>query len=342
MITLRIDDHQVNAKEGQTVFEAAQGADIYIPSLCYSPDLKPYGGCRLCVVEIEKMRGLPTACTTPVVEGMVVRTYSGAINEARRGVIDLIISDHPMDCLTCVKNTHCELQRVAAYIGVNDRRLPRIESQKTIDESNPFFKLDRNYCILCARCTRTCDEITGVNAIEIIDRGLQSRVSTAWDKPLTESICRSCGECMVHCPVAALTPKEIVRPDREVKTTCPYCAVGCQMFLGVTKGKVVEVRGDPGGPSNGGLLCVKGRFGIAEVINDQDRLKTPLIKREGKFIEASWDEALDLVAGAFKKFKPDEIGMVSSARSTNEENYVTQKFARVVLGTNNIDHCARL
>ncbi len=288
------------------------------------------------------MRGLPTACTTPVAEGMVVHTETPALLEARLAVLDLLLAEHPLDCLSCGKNTRCELQQVAAHLGVTERRLPHSERVQTIDDSNPFFRLDRNYCILCARCVRTCDEITGINAIEMVDRGLQSRVSTAWDKPLIESICHSCGECVVHCPVAALFPKENVWPDREIKTTCSYCAVGCQMYLGVKKGKVTGVRGDPEGSSNQGRLCVKGRYGIAEFINHKDRLTTPLIKHDGKFIEASWDEALNLVADNFKKYRPEEIGVVSSARSSNEENYVTQKFARVVLGTNNIDHCARL
>jgi predicted molibdopterin-dependent oxidoreductase YjgC len=181
-----------------------------------------------------------------------------------------------------------------------------------------------------------------VDAIALGFRGFTASVTTAFNKPLIESDCRSCGECMGRCPTGALTVKEVFVPDYEVKTTCPYCAVGCQMFLGIKDGKIIGVRGDPDGPSNKGRLCVKGRFGIAEFVHHKDRLTTPLIKKNGTFVEATWDEALDLVAEKLKQFGPDEVGVVSSARSTNEANYIMQKFGRAGLGTNNVDHCARL
>jgi predicted molibdopterin-dependent oxidoreductase YjgC len=173
-------------------------------------------------------------------------------------------------------------------------------------------------------------------------RGYQMSVATFQNADLADSICRSCGECMVRCPVGAIAPKDNVRPEREVKTTCPYCAVGCQMYLGIKDGEIVSVRGDTEGPSNQGRLCVKGRFGVAEFVNHSDRIKTPLIKRNGRFEAATWDEALDLVASKLKQYKPGQVGVVSSARSTNEANYVMQKFGRAVLGSNNVDHCARL
>lgn len=367
-ITLTINEREVKATRGVTVLEAALSAGIYIPTLCYHPDLEPYGGCRLCIVEIEKMRGLPTACTTPAADGMVVHTDSPAIKQFRRGVLQLILSDHPSECLvcnrrercqpydiclrsvsvtdrcvTCPQNGQCELQTVVDYIGITELSLPRTAREFPVDESNPFFDLDRNKCILCARCIRTCKEVTCVSAIDLSHRGYAAMVATAFDKPLLDpSNCRSCGECMVRCPTGALAPKGIIRPDTEVKTTCPYCAVGCQMYLGVKDGKLVGVRGDPEGATNEGRLCVKGRFGISEFVHHEDRLKTPLIKRDGKFVEASWDEALNLVAKKLKKYKSDEVGLVSSARSTNEANYIMQKFGRAALGTNNIDHCARL
>lgn len=341
-VNLTINGQVVKARKGMTVLEAARAADIYIPTLCYDPDLESYGGCRLCVVEVENMRGLPTACTTPVTEGMIVHTETPAVNDVRRTVIDLLIADHPMDCLTCFKNQHCDLQKVAAYLGITERRLPRVDKTLPIDTSNPFFNLDRNYCILCGKCVRACDEITGVNAIEIVDRGYSSRVSPFNDKPLMESICRSCGECVVRCPVNALMPKNVVWPTREVESICPYCGVGCGMYLGTRDGHIVSVQGSRGNPASKGQLCVKGRFGISEFVHHPERLTSPLIKRNGEFIEVTWDEALDLVASKLAGYSGDQLAVIASAKCTNEDNYVAQKFSRVVLGTNSIDHCARL
>jgi len=366
-ITLTINGQEVKATRGMTVLEAAQAANIYIPTLCHYPDLDPYGGCRLCVVEIEKMRGLPTACTTPATDGMVVTTESEAVNGVRRASLELILSTHPCDCLECHRrercgpydiclrhvavtdrcvvcpsNNNCELQKVVDYIGVHELRIPRDTVPRTIDTSNPFFDLDRNRCILCARCVRACQEITGVGAIDMAHRGYSMKVATFGDLPLMESICRSCGECMVRCPVGAITPKETVRPEHEVKTVCPYCGVGCSMYLGVKDNAVTGVRGDPEGPANQGRLCVKGRFGIAEFVNHRERLTTPLIRKNDRLVEASWDEAIELVAARLNRYSGDEVAVISSAKSTNEDNYVMQKFARAVLGTNNVDHCARL
>ena len=341
-ITLTINGQEVRAEPGMTVLEAAQAADIYIPTLCADPDLEPHGGCRVCVVEIEKMRGLPTACTTLAEDGMVVRTETPAVNEVRTAVVELLIADHPVECLTCPQNQQCELQKVAAYLGITEQPFRRTTRQFPIDDSNPFFDLDRNRCILCARCVRACQEITGVGASDMAYRGYSMKVATFGDTPLMDSICKSCGECMVRCPVGAMMPKDTTRPVEEVKTICPYCGVGCQMYLGVKDGKITGVRGDPEGPANQGRLCVKGRFGIAEFVNSPERLTTPLIRKDGELIEASWDEALSLVAEKFKKYHSDEVGLVSSAKATNEDNYVMQKFARAVLGTNNVDHCARL
>ncbi len=340
-IRLTINGQEVTAKKGMTVLEAAQLADIYIPTLCYDPDLEPYGGCRLCVVEIENMRGLPTTCTTPATDGMVVRTETPAVNKVRRIAVELLIAEHPLDCLTCPKNQQCDLQKVAAYLGITERRFPSIDRSLPIDTSNPFFYLDRNYCILCGKCVRACDEVTVINAIEIVDRGYPSRVSPFGDRPLLESICQSCGECVDRCPVNALMPKNALPPTREVATICPYCGVGCGMYLGIRDDRIVSVRGDRENPANKGRLCVKGRYGIAEFVHHPERLTTPLIRREGKLVEATWDEALDLVASKLTDYR-DQVAVISSAKCTNEDNYIIQKFARAVLGTNNVDHCARL
>jgi len=341
-ITLNINGQTVTAEKGMTVLEAAQAAGIYIPTLCADPDLEPYGGCRLCVVEIEGMRGLPTACTTPAADGMVVRTETPAVNEVRATVAELLIADHPVDCLTCPQNQQCELQKVAAYLGITELPLRKTGRVFPVDGSNPFFELDRNRCILCARCTRTCSEITCVGAIELAYRGYEAKIATFGDKPLMDSICQSCGECVVHCPVGALAPKNVKPPTREVATTCPYCGVGCGMYLGIREGHIVSIRGDRDNPASQGRLCVKGRYGISEFVHHPERLTTPLIKRNEEFTEASWDEALDLVAEKLGRYRGDEIAVISSAKCTNEENYVLQKLGRAVLGTNNVDHCARL
>jgi formate dehydrogenase alpha subunit len=344
-VTLTIDGIKVEVPEGTTVLEAAQKAEVYIPTLCHDPELKPYGACRLCVVEIEGMRGLPTSCTTPATDGMVVHTETPLVTLSRNATMELIMANHHGDCLTCAKNQQCELQKIAAYLGIEEQQFERLRKSHVtvpIDDSNPAYIRDMNKCILCARCVRACHEITGIDAIDLAYRGNNTTVSTFGDKPVLGSRCETCGECVTHCPTGALVFRNIRQATREVKTTCPYCAVGCQVYLGVRGEEIVSVRGNKEGPSNSGHLCVKGRFGVSDFVNHESRLKTPLIKRNGRFEEATWDEALALVADKFKTYEPDEIGVVSSARSTNEANYIMQKFGRAALGTNNVDHCARL
>jgi predicted molibdopterin-dependent oxidoreductase YjgC len=344
-IRLTIDGIGIRAKEGANLLDAARGAGIYIPNLCADPDLKPYGACRLCLVEIDGMEGLPTACNTPVEEGMVVRTDTGKVNRTRRNVLELLLSDHPQDCLICAKNRRCELQKVAAYLGVDQPRYPKLEREPVADWSNPFFFRDSEKCILCGKCVRTCQEIQGLGALDIARDGRLSRVVTAGDEtPIVESKCESCGQCVAKCPTGALVPKRYEWPAREVKSTCPYCGVGCGLVLGVRENKIVGVRGDSDSMVNQGRLCVKGRYGY-DFVYSPERLKTPLIRENGASREASWDEALDLVADRFKKIKaehgPDAIAGISCARSLNEDSYQMQKFFRGVIGTNNIDNSAR-
>jgi len=366
-IKLTINGKEVEARKGMTVLEAARAADIYIPTLCYDPDLEPYGACRLCIVEIEGMRGFPTTCTTPATDGMVVHTDTSAVNRVRRTTLELLVADHPAECLTCYskprckpldvcmrafpltsrcvgcpQNGQCELQKVVDYLGITKLRFRKTTRSLPVDTSNPFFDFDPNDCILCGRCVRTCNEITGVEAIDLAYRGYDTKVSTFDDKPLLESICKSCGECVIHCPTGALTPKAARQPTREVETVCPYCGVGCGIYLGIRNERVITVRGSRENTANDGRLCVKGRFGISEFIHHPERLTTPLIRRNGKLTEATWDEALDLVASKLASYRSDEVAVISSAKCTNEENYVIQKLARVALGTNNVDHCARL
>lgn len=341
-ISLIIDSVKVEATEGTTVLEAAQGAGIHIPTLCTGLGLEPYGGCRLCLVEIEGVEGLPSSCTMPVTEGMVVHTISNRISEVRRRTVELLLSDHPDNCLLCPMNQHCELQKVAAYVGVNQQRFKRLERPNIVDSSNPFFVFDSNRCILCGKCVRICEEIQGVGALEVFYEGVSSKIVAAdGAKSLLESTCESCGQCVANCPTGALAAKDFQWAPKEVKTTCPYCGTGCGMHLAVSQNKVVRVRGDVENPVNKGKLCVKGQFGL-EFINHPDRLVAPLIKQNGALSESTWDEALELVANKLSKYRGDEIAVISSAKCTNEENYLIQKFTRAVLNTNNIDHCARL
>jgi formate dehydrogenase alpha subunit len=345
-IVITIDGKKVNTKKGNSVLKAALDAGIYIPNLCYDPRLKPYGSCRLCMVEIEGMRGLPASCTTEAADGMVVRTNTSDINNVRRITAELLIADHPQECLTCGSNQRCDLQKAAAYLGIDKPRMRKSTRDIPVDESNPFYGRDMSRCILCGKCVRACDEIRGVNAIDIGFRGYSSRICAPGDLPVIESTCESCGECIDICPTGALYAKgEALQPVSSVKTTCPYCGVGCNIALGVRDNRIVTVTGDYESPVNTGSLCVKGRFGM-DFVNSPERLKKPLIKENNRFREASWDEALSLVARRFtgikEKHGPDAIAGLSSAKCSNEENYLMQKFMRAAIGTNNVDHCARL
>lgn len=342
-VAFTIDGLKINANREDTILKAALQNGIYIPHLCYHPDLNPFGGCRLCVVEI-KGKGLTISCKAPVEEGLAVITESEEITKVRRIAAELLIANHYVDCLECGKNTKCKLQSIAAYIGITEgrlQRLKRVTRTLPLDDSNPFFIRDHNKCVLCGICVRTCDEIQGINAIDFAFRGYATKISTLSDKPIIESKCESCGECVTRCPVGALLPKNAQRPTREVKTICSYCGVGCGIYLGVRGGVVVNVRGDTDNPVNKGKLCVKGRFGY-DFINHPERLTSPLIKRDGEFVKATWEEALNLISAKWSNYKGDQFAVVSSARCTNEDNYVIQKFTRAVMGTNNIDHCARL
>ncbi len=343
-ITLTIDNVQVTAETGDTILEAALANGIYIPHLCYHPDLEPAGVCRLCMVEIDG-RGLTIACRAPVTEGLVVRTETPEVNKVRKVAMELLIANHHVDCLSCGQDNNCAIQKTAAFIGISEERLDKLRKREAtlpIDTSNPFFDRDPNKCVLCGICIRTCNELQRVSSIDFAFRGPETIVSTFGNKPIAESRCESCGECVIRCPVGALLPKRGgVKPTREVRTVCPYCGVGCNLYLGVRGDQIVSSRGDDDGPTNHGSLCVKGRYGY-KFVNHPDRLTTPLIRKDGEFVEASWDEAISLVADKLSQYPGDQTATFSSAKCTNEENYLIQKFSRAVLGTNNIDHCARL
>jgi formate dehydrogenase major subunit len=341
-VKLTIDGMEITANAGANILDAAMANGIYIPHLCHHPDLTPVGACRMCEVEVGGRNVM--SCLTPVADGLDVKTDTPAIRAARQMNAELLIANHHQECLSCGSSHHCELLHVADHVGVNGDRLlhltPRAELLP-VDMSNPFFKYDPNKCIACGICVRTCDEIVGLGVLSFIERGNRTVIGTFADKPFIESICESCGECVVRCPVGALAPKKALRPSHEVQSTCVYCGVGCGIYLGVKGDRVVSVRADEERPSNQGSLCVKGRFGY-NFINHPDRLTTPLIKKEGEFVEATWDEALDLVAEKLAPYKGNQFAALASAKCTNEDNYLIQKFTRAVMQTNNVDHCARL
>lgn len=347
-MTITIDDRQVEVPAGTSVLEAAESIGIDIPRLCHDPVLGSVGTCRLCVVEIEGMRNLRASCTTKVTPDMVVRTNTPPVREARKTVLELLLSDHPADCLTCEKMGDCKLAEYSYAYGVRKGAFAGEEHHYDLDESNPFIVRDPNKCILCGKCVRACQEITGKNVLGFAFRGFDTKVAPFGDSTYVESDCVFCGNCVAVCPTGALTEKPMQAEGRrweleKVQTTCPFCGVGCTLDLNVKDGRVVGVTSTHG-TVNDQALCVKGRFGWDYIYN-AGRLTKPLIKRNGQFEEASWDEALNLVATRLSdirdRYGAGSFGALSSARATNEANYLLQKFARAVMGTNSVDHCAR-
>lgn len=354
MVTLTVNGKQIQAPKGSTILEACRLNGIEVPTLCYDPDLRLAGSCRMCLVEVKGRPLFLASCVAPAENGMVVETESADIVEARQVVLELLAARHDFNCQTCEKNGDCKFQDYCYQYGVKDTRFTDGGRHVyPIDDPNPFIERDYNKCIMCTRCVRACEEITNARAINVKDRGHNAKIATAFDGNLADSPCVFCGQCVMVCPVGALTSKVSAGKGRayevdKVVTTCTYCGTGCTLELNVKENRVVGVtsnRSEEYSPVNKGALCVKGRFGW-DFIHSPDRLTTPLIKENGEFREASWDEALDLVAARLKTIKedsgPDSMAVFTSARITNEENYLAQKFTRAVLGTNNVDHCARL
>lgn len=348
MINIKINGNDCLVEEGITVLEACRNIGIDIPTLCYDDRLEPHAACRLCVVEVEGRNTLMTSCSLKVDQGMSVQTHSEKVMKARRDILDLLFSNHTKDCLRCDKSGECGLQDYCYEYGVEDGTFKGEKRQLKIDNTNPFYYYNPNKCILCGKCVRTCKELQGTCAIEMNERGFETHVGTPFEIGIERSDCVSCGNCVSVCPTGALMPKTKekyrVWETKTTRTTCSYCGVGCQLDLITKNNKVVEVKPAKVVP-NQGLLCVKGKFGY-NFINHPDRLKTPMIKKDGKFVEASWNEAYALITSKIKEYKenfgPDSMGGFTSARCTNEENYLFQKLFRAGIGTNNIDHCARL
>ena len=352
-VTLEIDGQTVTVPAGTSIMRAAAGTDVNIPKLCATDCLEPFGSCRLCLVEIEGRRGFPASCTTPVEAGMKVRTQSPKLQDLRRNVMELYISDHPLDCLTCAANGDCELQDMAGVTGLREVRYGfdgenHIHSAK--DESNPYFTYDPSKCIVCNRCVRACEETQGTFALTISGRGFEARVSPGQDQPFMDSECVSCGACVSACPTATLQEKTVIemgQPEHAVVTTCAYCGVGCAFKAEMKGGEVVRMTPYKDGRANEGHACVKGRFAWGYATH-KERITKPMIRSKitDPWREVSWDEALDYAASEFRriqaKYGRDAIGGITSSRCTNEETYLVQKLVRAAFGNNNVDTCARV
>lgn len=351
-ITLNIDGKEIHSSGGKTIMQAARESELSIPSLCDSPELKGFGSCRMCVVEVEGRRGTAASCTTFAEDGMVVNTRSEQLWKLRRGIVELYVSEHPLDCLTCSANGNCQLQDVAAEVGLREVRYNNEPSntKRGIDSSNPFFFFDPSKCIVCSRCIRACDDLQVTHALSIDGRGFDSRIIAGADQAFKESDCVSCGACVNECPVGALEEKQLRAagsPDKVVRTTCGFCGVGCQFDAGIKGNQLVTMKPAADSPVNNGHSCVKGRF-ASVYVNHKERLTTPLIREsiDGEFREASWEEAYAFIVERWKRIAdesgPDAIGTITSSRSTNELNYLGSKLMRAVVGTNNVDNCARV
>jgi len=349
-ISLTINNQKFEVEEGTTILEAAQENDIFIPTLCHDPRIKPYGACRVCLVEVEGAKAPVPSCATKVSEGMVVQTDSLTLEEIRKTIIELLLTNHPLECLTCQNAGNCALQDLAYMYGIEDIQFRGEQREYAVEDYNPVIERDHRKCILCGRCVRICDEVVGQRIWGFTNRGYQAIVTTPYERSLFDTKCVFCGQCVSTCPTGALTEKLSKYKGRiweteQTDTVCSYCGVGCRMKLHTKNNEVVGVTADVNVGSNNGNLCVKGRFGFG-FINHPDRLTTPLVRKRGKLVEATWEEALDRVAKNLSKIKDkygaDAIASLSSGRCSNEENYLLQKLLRGVIGTNNVDHCARL
>ncbi len=363
-INITINGQKIEAREGQTILAAARENHIRVPTLCYHKDLSPTGNCRMCVVEVKNARFLQAACVTQVSEGMEIETENEKVIASRRLSLQLMLANHPQDCLTCDVGGECELQDMAYEYKVE---VPAWGSKGTRyvpdSDPNPFIRVDMNKCILCRRCVLACAEIQVRDVWGVAKRGIDEVIAAGAGTTMLEARCESCGQCEAYCPTGALANKMNygmgrAHQVRKVTSTCTYCGVGCQFNLLVKDDKVIGVSSEPAAPVNGMALCVKGRYGY-DFIHHPDRLLKPRVRRyllEDKkksrrgsaweWVETDWETALNLAARRLREARdktgPDSVGILTSAKCLNEENYLMNKLARQVIGTNNIDHCARL
>ena len=377
-VNITIDGQCIQTEPGKTILQVARENGVDIPTLCYHKDLSPTGNCRMCVVEVKGGRFLQAACVTPVWEGMEINTLSEKVMEDRKLTLELMLANHPMDCLTCDVAGECELQDLAYDYRVEVPAWGAKGTRYQVNsDPNPFIRVDFNKCILCRRCVLACAEIQMRDVWGVAGRGFEEKIVAGANTTMLEARCESCGQCVAYCPTGALSNKMNYGAGRahqvkKVTTTCSYCGVGCQFDLLVKNNKVIGVSSNPTAPVNGMSLCVKGRYGY-DYIHHPDRLMKPRVRRyllEGKskddiresivdqrlsnnklsspwdWVETDWETALRITADKFRAtrdtFGADKLGFLTSAKCLNEENYLMNKLARQVIGTNNIDHCARL
>lgn len=354
--TAFINDKPFEFQNGDTILQFIKRyfEDDYIPTLCDAPNLKPFGSCRVCSVDVAIQQGggrkTQASCHTPVIENSYIYTHSEAILKLRKNIIELVLTDHPLDCLTCEVNNNCELQDVAAKVGVRKVRYPEGKNHldREKDLSHPYMTSDFSKCINCYRCVRACEEVQGELVLSMAGRGFDSHIIKSFENNFFESDCVSCGACAQACPTSAISDvfesKSIVGTEK-TRTICTYCGVGCNLEVSTLNGEVKSIRAPFDAEVNAGHTCLKGRYAFS-FYKHPDRIKTPLIRRNGELVPATWDEAYDFIADKLTHIKqtygPDAIAGISSARCTNEENYLMQKFIRAVIGTNNIDCCARV
>jgi len=352
-VRVEIDGLPTTVKAGSTIMRAARESGVDVPKLCATDNLKPFGSCRLCLVEVEGRKGYPASCTTPVEEGMKIRTQTEALAKLRRNVMELYISDHPLDCLTCSANGDCELQDMAGAVGLRDVRYGfdgdnHLDAE--IDSSNPYFSFDPSKCIVCSRCVRACDEVQGTFALTIEGRGFESKVSASMSESFIDSECVSCGACVQACPTATLMEKSIIdngQPDHSVVTTCAYCGVGCSFKADMKGDQVVRMTPYKDGGANQGHSCVKGRFAWGYA-SHKERILNPMIRNstDEPWQVVGWDEAISHTAKRFKEIQQQygrkSVGGITSSRCTNEEVFIVQKLVRAAFGNNNVDTCARV
>ncbi len=345
-MAIKINGKEISLSAEKTILQVARENGIYIPTLCYLEKVLPIGSCRICIVEVEGHNKPVTACNTMAVDGMIINTDTDKIREMRRDILRFMLLNHPLDCPICDKAGECKLQDLVYQYEVTEQKFKINYPKKEYKTySTPAIKYHPDRCVVCSRCIRVCREAVGRDVLDLKGEGFNARVEV-----VAPERCISCGECLAVCPVGALT--ENISPTKgrlwqikRVPTVCSFCGVGCSLELNVLDNKIIKVTTNEYAGTNKGSLCVKGRFGY-EFVNSPERLKTPLIRKDGELKEASWEEALDYIAKKLSHIKetygPDSIAGLASARCTNEDNYLFQKFIRAVIGTNNVDHCARL